>query len=109
MADYSQNKELAAEWLKLAFTKEANNKWNETMGLIPARNDSQYGYVTESPQLQREAELASQYGVGFAGIEESAKLSTIMQDALGKLITEELTPEEVVAKIQQAYSDVLSK
>ena len=107
--EYSQNKELAAEWLKMAFSKEANNKWNETMGLIPARNDSQYGFVTEKPQLQREAELASQYGVGFAGIVESAQLSTIMQDALGKLVTEELTPEEVNAQIQQAYSDVLAK
>lgn len=107
VADYSPNKELAAEWLKLAFSKDANNKWNETMGLIPARNDSQFGYVVESPQLKREAELASQYGVGFAGIEESAKLSTIMQDALGKLITEELTPAEVVAKIQTEYADAL--
>ena len=35
----------------------------------------------------REAELAAQYGVGFAGIKEAAKLSTIMQDALGKLVT----------------------
>jgi ABC-type glycerol-3-phosphate transport system substrate-binding protein len=107
VADYSPNKELAAEWLKAAFTKEANNKWNETMGLIPARNDSQYGYVTESPQLKQEAELASKYGVGFAGIKESAKLSTIMQDALGKLITEEMTPEEVVTKIQEDYSAAL--
>ena len=103
VADYSKNKELAAEWLKVAFSKEANNKWNETMGLIPARDDSQYGYVAESPQLQREAELASQYGVGFAGIKEAAKLSTIMQDALGKLITEELTAAEVVEKIQAEY------
>ncbi len=107
VADYSKNKELAAEWLKLAFTKEANNKWNSTMGLIPARNDSQYGYVTESAQLKAEAELASKYGVGFAGIKESAKLSTIMQDALGKLITEEMTPEEVVAKIQADYTAAL--
>ena len=109
VADYSPNKELAAEWLKMAFSKEANNKWNETMGLIPARNDSQYGYVADSPQLQREAELASQYGVGFAGIKEAAKLSTIMQDALGKLITEELTPEEVVAKIQEEYIAALGE
>ncbi len=101
VADYSPNKELAAEWLKLAFSKEANHKWNETMSLIPARVDSLYGYVTDSPQLQREAELAADYGVGFAGIVESAKLSTIMQDALGKLVTEELTPEDVVAKIQE--------
>ncbi len=105
--EYSPNKELAAEWLKLAFSKEANNKWNETMGLIPARDDSQYGFVKDSPQLAREAELASQYGVGFAGIMESAKLSTIMQDALGNLITEVLTPEEVVAKIQADYIDAL--
>ncbi|MDP3449184.1 MAG: extracellular solute-binding protein, partial [Anaerolineaceae bacterium] len=57
--DYSQNKELAAEWLKMAFSKDANNKWNETMGLIPARDDSQFGYVAESSQLKKEAELAS--------------------------------------------------
>jgi len=104
VADYSPNKALAAEWLKLAFSKEANHKWNETMSLIPARTDAMYGYVTESTQLKREAELAAEYGVGFAGIEEAAKLSTIMQDALGKLITEELTPEDVVAKIQTEYS-----
>ena len=109
VAEYSQNKELAAEWLKLAFSKEANYKWNETMGLIPARNDAQYGYVTDSPQLQREAELAAKYGVGFAGIKEAAKLSTIMQDALGKLITEELTPEEVVTKIQEEYTAALGQ
>ena len=107
VADYSPNKELAAEWLKAAFTKEANNKWNETMGLIPARNDSQYGYVVDSPQLKAEAELASKYGVGFAGIMESAKLATIMQDALGKLITDELTVAEVVAKIQEDYTAAL--
>lgn len=109
VADYSPNKELAAEWLKVAFSKEANHKWNETMGLIPARNDAQYGYVTDSPQLQREAELAAEYGVGFAGIKEAAKLSTIMQDALGKLITEELTPEEVVARIQSEYTTALGQ
>ncbi len=79
------------------------------MSLIPARTDSQYGFVTDSPQLKREAELATQYGVGYAGIKESAQLQTIMQDALGKLITEEMTPEEVNAQMQQAYSDVLNK
>jgi ABC-type glycerol-3-phosphate transport system substrate-binding protein len=105
--EYSPNKELAAEWLKMAFSKEANNKWNETMSLIPARNDAQYGYVVESPQLKREAELAAEYGVGFAGIYESAQLSTIMQDALGRLVSEELTPEEVVAQIQEEYTGVL--
>jgi multiple sugar transport system substrate-binding protein len=105
--EYSPNKELAADWLKMAFTKEANHKWNETMSLIPARNDAQYGYVTDSPQLKAEAELAAKYGVGFAGIEEAAKLQTIMQDALGKLVTEELTPEEANAKIQEEYSAAL--
>jgi len=107
VADYSPNKQLAADWLKMAFTKDANNKWNSTMSLIPARNDSQFGYVTDSPQLKLEAELASQYGIGFAGILEAAKLSVIMQEALGKLITEELTPAEVVAQIQEQYSAAL--
>ncbi len=109
VADYSKNKQLAADWLKMAFTKEANNKWNETMSLIPARNDSQYGYVVESPQLKKEAELASQYGVGFAGIKESATLQTIMQDVLGRVITEELTPAEAVAQIQEQYIAALNQ
>jgi multiple sugar transport system substrate-binding protein len=65
--------------------------------------------VTDSPQLKKEAELASQYGVGFAGILEAAKLSTIMQDALGKLVTEELTPQEVVEKIQTEYTAALGQ
>jgi ABC-type glycerol-3-phosphate transport system substrate-binding protein len=107
--EYSENKDLAAEWLKIAFSKEANNMWNSTMGLIPARNDSQYGYVTESPQLAREAELAAEYGVGFAGIMESGKLATIMQEALGKLVTEELTPQDVVDQIQADYTAALAE
>ena len=106
---YSENQKLAAEWLKMAFSKEANHKWNETMGLIPSRVDAMYGYVVDSPQLQREAELAADYGVGFAGIKEAAKLSTIMQDALGKLITGELTPGDVVSKIQDEYTSALSE
>jgi multiple sugar transport system substrate-binding protein len=32
-----------------------------------------------------------------------------MQDALGKLITEELTPEDVVEKIQTEYSAALGQ
>jgi multiple sugar transport system substrate-binding protein len=79
------------------------------MSLIPARNDAQFGYVTDSPQLKAEAELAAKYGVGFAGIMEAAKLATIMQDALGKLITEELTPADVVAKIQEEYITALGQ
>jgi multiple sugar transport system substrate-binding protein len=59
--------------------------------------------------LQREAELAAEYGVGFAGIFEAAKLSTIMQEALGQLITEELTPQEVVDKIQTDYTAALAE
>jgi multiple sugar transport system substrate-binding protein len=106
--EYSKNKALAADWLKMAFTKEANNKWNETMGLIPARTDSQYGFVTASPQLKAEADLATKYGIGFANIQESAQLQTVMQDALGKLVTEEMTPEEVNAKMQSDYAAILT-
>ncbi|MBA4384541.1 MAG: hypothetical protein C0410_07375 [Anaerolinea sp.] len=106
--EYSPNKELAAEWLKIAFSKDANNKWNETLGLLPARVDSQFGYVADTAQLQREAELANQYGVGFAGIKEPAKLAEILQDFLGKLVSGELSPEQVVDSIQTEYITVLN-
>jgi hypothetical protein len=32
-----------------------------------------------------------------------------MQEALGKLVTEELTPEDVVAQMQEQYSAALGK
>ncbi|MRS03611.1 extracellular solute-binding protein [bacterium] len=107
--EYSQNKELAAEWLKMAFSKDANNKWNETIGMIPARKDSQFGYIAESVQLKREAELANQFGVGFAFIKEPARLAEIMQVYLEKLVFGELSPTQANDAIQTEYLTVLSR
>ncbi len=110
--EHSPNKELAAAWLKLAFSRQANNKWNETQGsgweTIPARIDARYGYVAALPQLQREAVLAAQYGLAPSGIYESASLSVIMENALALMFAEQLTPEEAIAKIQAEYIAALA-
>jgi multiple sugar transport system substrate-binding protein len=108
--EHSPNKKLAIAWLKLAFSRQANNRWNETREVnweIPARIDARYGYIADSPQLQRVAGLASQYGLASPGIYESASLSAIMENALALMFAEQLTPEEVVAKIQAEYVDAL--
>jgi multiple sugar transport system substrate-binding protein len=106
---YSPNVEMAAEFLKFAFSKENNHAYNETMNLIPARADAHYGYVTENPVLQREAELASQYSYGFAGILEPTKLQDILQTQLGLYLTDQQDLDATIAAIQEQYTAVLQE
>jgi len=105
---YSPNQDLAVDWLKFAFSKENNNKWNETMGLIPARVDSQYGFVTDNPILAREAEIASEDSYGYAGIVEPTKLQDILQTQLGLYLTDQQDLETTQANIQDQYAEVVA-
>jgi multiple sugar transport system substrate-binding protein len=104
---YSKNQEMAAEFLKFAFNKDNNHKYNETMSLIPARLDAQTGYVQDNPVLKREAELASQYSYGYAGILEPTKLQEILQKELGAYLTDQQDQETTTKNIQDQYTQVL--
>jgi multiple sugar transport system substrate-binding protein len=98
---------MAAEFLKFVFNKDNNHAYNETMGLIPARSDAHFGYVTENPVLQREAELAAEYSYGFAGILEPTQLQAILQEELGLLLTEQQDIDATLENIQERYTQVL--
>lgn len=104
---YSPNVELAAEFLKLVFSKDNNYKYNETMGLIPARIDAQTGFVLENPVMKREAELAAQYSYGYAGILEPSKLRDILQKELGACLTDQQDQATTLQNIQEQYTQVL--
>ena len=77
------------------------------MNLIPARTDAQVGYVQDNPVMKREAELASQYSYGFAGILEPTKLQEILQKELGAFLTDQQDLETTLANIQEQYTQVL--
>jgi ABC-type glycerol-3-phosphate transport system substrate-binding protein len=104
---YSPNVDMAAEFLKFVFSKDNNFKYNETMGLIPARVDAQTGYVQESPVTKREAELAAQYSFGYAGILEPTKLQEILQKELGAYLTDQQDQATTTQNIQDQYTQVL--
>jgi ABC-type glycerol-3-phosphate transport system substrate-binding protein len=104
---YSPNVEEAAEFLKFVFNQENNHRYNETMNLIPARSDAHTGYVVENPVLQREAELASQFSYGFAGILEPTQLQNILQTELGLYLTDQQDKATTLANIQEQYTQVL--
>lgn len=106
---YSPNIEMAAEFLKFVFSKDNNYTYNEGMGLIPARVDAQTGFVTENPVVQREAELASQYSFGYAGILEPTKLQEILQQELGAFLTDQQDLETTLTNIQEKYTQVLTE
>lgn len=106
---YSPNVEMAAEFLKFVFNKENNHAYNETMNLIPARSDAHFGYVTENPVLQREAELASEYSYGFAGILEPTQLQAILQTELGLFLTDQQDIDTTIEHIQEQYTEVLQE
>jgi multiple sugar transport system substrate-binding protein len=104
---YSQNVELATEFMKTVFSKDNNFKYNQTMNLIPARIDAQTGYVLDNPVLAREAELAAQYSYGYAGILEPTKLQEILQKELGALLTDQQDVDSTLENIQVQYIRVL--
>ena len=105
---YGKNQDAAVEFLKLVFNKDNNFKYNETMNLIPARTDAQVGYVQDNPVMKREAELASQYSYGFAGILEPTKLQEILQKELGAFLTDQQDLDTTLANMQSQYLQVLT-
>lgn len=104
---YSDNVDAAVEFMKYVFNQENNHRYNETMNLIPARADAHTGYVVENPVLQREAELASQYSYGFAGILEPTQLQSILQEELGLYLTDQQDKGTTLSNIQERYTQVL--
>lgn len=104
---YSPNVEMTAEFMKFVFSQENNHRYNETMNLIPARADAHTGYVVDNPVLQREAELASEYSYGFAGILEPTQLQSILQTELGLYLTDQQDKETTLSNIQEQYTRVL--
>jgi multiple sugar transport system substrate-binding protein len=104
---YSPNVDMAAEFLKFVFNQENNHRYNETMNLIPSRSDAHTGYVVDNPVLQREAELASDFSYGFAGILEPTQLQSILQTQLGLYLTDQQDKATTISSIQEQYTQVL--
>ena len=104
---YSPNIDMAAEFLKFVFSQENNYAYNQTMNLIPARADAHTGYVVENPVLAREAELASEYSYGYAGILEPTQLQEILQAELGAFLTDQQDLATTQDNIQTRYTQAL--
>ncbi len=101
---YSKNVEMAAEFLKFVFSKDNNEKYNQTMGLIPSRVDAQ---ANLAGVVQKEAAVASKYGYGYAGILEPTKLQEILQKELGACLTDQQDQATTLKNIQDQYTQVL--
>jgi multiple sugar transport system substrate-binding protein len=101
---YSKNVEMAAEFLKFVFNKDNNEKYNQTMGLIPSRVDAQ---ANLSGVVAKEAGIASQYGYGYAGILEPTKLQEILQKELGACLTDQQDQATTLTNIQDQYTQAL--
>jgi hypothetical protein len=63
--------------------------------------------VVDNPVLQREAELASDYSYGFAGILEPTQLQSILQTQLGLYLTDQQDKATTLGNIQDQYTQVL--
>ena len=101
---YSKNVEMAAEFLKFVFSKDNNEMYNQTMGLIPSRVDAQ---ANLAGVVAKEAGIASQYGYGYAGILEPTKLQEILQKELGACLTDQQDQATTLTNIQDQYTQAL--
>ncbi len=104
---YSQNVEMAANFLKFVFSKDNDYKYAEAFPLIPARADAHTGFVTDNAVMKKEAELAASYSYGYAGIIEPTKLQEILQEELGSLLTDQQDVETTLTNIQTRYTQAL--
>lgn len=102
---YSKNVEMAANFLKFVFNKDNNEKYNQTMGLIPSRMDAQ---TNLAGVVAKEAGIASQYGFGYAGILEPTKLQEILQKELGACLTDQQDQATTLKNIQEQYTQALT-
>jgi multiple sugar transport system substrate-binding protein len=101
---YSKNVEMAANFLKFVFNKDNNEKYNQTMGLIPSRIDAQ---ANLAGVVAKEAEVAGKYSYGYAGILEPTKLQEILQKELGACLTDQQDQATTLKNIQDQYTQAL--
>lgn len=104
---YSQNVEMAAEFLRFLGSAENLHAYNEDFGSFPPRTDAWDGYVTETTLMQELSSLMQEYGVGFADIREGPRLAEILQQEMPAYFTDLQDLETTLSNIQEQYTQVL--
>lgn len=104
---YSQNVELAAEFLKFLGSAENLNRYNEDFGSFPPRQDAWTGYVEETAVMQTMGAYMEEHGRGFADVRETARFREILQREMPAYFTDVQDLDTTLENIQSEYTRVL--
>jgi ABC-type glycerol-3-phosphate transport system substrate-binding protein len=100
---YTENPDLAVEFLQLLGSQENQAKYNAIFGSFSPRKDA----TIENPVMQKQAEMMAEYGRTFADVRSAAKLSEILQAELPLYFQDIQDLDTTVQNIQDRYTQAL--
>lgn len=100
---YTQQPDLAVDFLKLLGSQENQARYNEIFGSFSPRKDA----VIENPVMQQQAELMAEHGRAFADIRAAARFSEILQAELPLYFQDAQDIEMTLDNIQVQYTQAL--
>lgn len=107
--EYSENKELAVEFLKFITTQENAIALSDSsvVGYTPVRTDAWEAIRANSPVWDMLLGLAEEYGRAFSDIRASAELRPLITEQALLFMTDQQSLEDTQAALKEEYDAIL--
>ncbi len=106
---YSQNQDLAAQFLQFIGSKENALNLSKVAGFTPVRKDAWDDIRKGSPVWDRMIDLAEKYGRAFSDIRASAELRPLILEQATLYLTDQQSLKDTQAKLKSEYDAILKK
>lgn len=105
---YSDNPELAAEFLKFIGSQENAIALSEVVGYTPVRTDAWDSIRANSPVWDTMLGLAVDYGRSFSDIRASAELRPLIVEQVTLFLTDQQSLEDTQTFLKEEYDAILA-
>jgi multiple sugar transport system substrate-binding protein len=106
---YSDNQELAAEFLKFIGSKENAIALSEVAGFTPVRQDAWEELRANNPVWDQLLGMAVDYGRAFSDIRASAELRPLIVEQMTLFLTDQQSLEDTQQFLKEEYDAILEE
>jgi multiple sugar transport system substrate-binding protein len=106
---YSENVELAVEFLKFITSKENALELSTVAGFTPVREDAWEEIRANSPVWDTLLTMAVEYGRAFADVRASAQLRPLILSEVNLFLTDQQSLEDTQANLKEQYDAILEE
>jgi ABC-type glycerol-3-phosphate transport system substrate-binding protein len=107
--EYSENQELAVEFLKFITSQENAVAMSEVIGYTPVRTDAWDAIRSNSAVWDTMLGLTEQYGRSFSDIRASAELRPLIREQVGLFLTDQQSLEDTQQFLKEEYDAILEE